>query len=373
MVRCDVIVVGGGPAGSSAAWRLTRAGFDVVLLDKAAFPREKVCAGWITPAVVDALAIDLEEYGRAHTLQAFHGFRTGTFEGPLRVTTFDRIVSWGIRRCEFDAYLAARSGATVRAGEPLRALDRKKDIWIANHAVAAPLVIGAGGHFCPVARQLRGRSAAPEVVVTAQEVEIRLTADQAAACATAGSTPDLFFWPDLSGYGWCVRKDDYLNVGVGRLGGTAFPAAVAEFMDMLARRQPLPNGVPATWKGHAYLLGPQSPRPLFGDGILLVGDAAGLALAPSGEGILSAVESGLLAADVAIQAAGRYESDDLRPYAEQVAARFGPRLTGEPTTGLAPRWIRRLAAHVVLNSKRLTRRVLVEDWFLHARRPPLTA
>ena len=52
MDRCDVLIVGGGPAGSSCAWRLVTAGLDVVVVDKANFPRDKVCAGWITPAVV---------------------------------------------------------------------------------------------------------------------------------------------------------------------------------------------------------------------------------------------------------------------------------------------------------------------------------
>ena len=47
----DVLGVGGGPAGSSAAWRLKRAGGDVLVLDRDAFPRLQLCAGWITPAV----------------------------------------------------------------------------------------------------------------------------------------------------------------------------------------------------------------------------------------------------------------------------------------------------------------------------------
>ena len=55
---CDVLIVGGGPAGSSCARQLRRAGLDVLILDKSEFPRDKVCAGWITPQVV--------EIGRAH-------------------------------------------------------------------------------------------------------------------------------------------------------------------------------------------------------------------------------------------------------------------------------------------------------------------
>ena len=60
--RCDVAIVGGGPAGSSCAWALRRAGAHVIVLDAARFPRQKVCAGWVTPRVFRALELDPDEY-----------------------------------------------------------------------------------------------------------------------------------------------------------------------------------------------------------------------------------------------------------------------------------------------------------------------
>ena len=60
METCDVLIVGGGPAGSSCAWGLRYAGLDVLVVDRKAFPRDKVCAGWITPQVVQSLTIDLQ-------------------------------------------------------------------------------------------------------------------------------------------------------------------------------------------------------------------------------------------------------------------------------------------------------------------------
>ncbi len=55
METCDVLIAGGGPAGSTCAWALRQAGLDVIVADKAIFPRDKVCAGWITPQVVTDL------------------------------------------------------------------------------------------------------------------------------------------------------------------------------------------------------------------------------------------------------------------------------------------------------------------------------
>jgi flavin-dependent dehydrogenase len=65
----DAIVVGGGPGGSTAAWRLARDGARVTVLDAARFPRLKLCAGWVTPTVWRTLELDPEAY--PHTLQPF--------------------------------------------------------------------------------------------------------------------------------------------------------------------------------------------------------------------------------------------------------------------------------------------------------------
>ena len=370
MTTCDVLVVGGGPAGSTCASELVRRGRHVIVLDKASFPRDKVCAGWITPAVVRALELDLNDYQRgpaARTLQPFTGFRAGGLTGEPRLVDFGRVISYGIRRCEFDDYLVRRSGAEIAAGAPLASLRRDGATWIANDRIRASVVVGAGGHFCPVARHLNDRDRQDEVVA-AQEIEVRLDARFAEQYPVRPEAPDLFFWPDLLGYGWCVRKGAFLNIGAGRLRPTSFPAIVEPFKRMLRSRGLVPEDAPA-WKGHAYLLNRTARRRVTGDGMLLVGDAAGLALAPSGEGILSAVESGLIAAQAIAGAWREGTMPDFPRYAGQLAQRFGPR--GKPLT--FPAWAGRLAGRVILGSAALTRRVLIEDGFLHLRRPEFGA
>jgi flavin-dependent dehydrogenase len=365
MDHCDVLIVGGGPAGSTCARRLVQAGVSVVVMDRAAFPRDKVCAGWITPAVVQALDLDLDDYARRLTLQPFTGFQTASFDGPLRLTDFDRTISYGIRRCEFDHYLLNRSGARLRTGEPLQNLRREGHAWVANATLRADLVVGAGGHFCPVARHLNPHTGTEHVIV-AQEIEFRMDDEAAEDCRVDGRRPALFFWPDLLGYGWCVRKGRFLNVGVGRLTQGDFPARVREFAARLAARKLVPGGIPSPWKGHAYLVNRTSSRRIVGEGMLLVGDAAGLALAPSGEGILAAVESGLMAAD-AILGASTGVSASLAAYEDRIEARFGPR-GASGWFGHVPGWVAAAAGRALLGSPWLTRRVLIEDSFLHVRR-----
>ncbi|MCK5307153.1 MAG: FAD-dependent oxidoreductase, partial [Zetaproteobacteria bacterium] len=77
MESCDVLIVGGGPAGSSCARKLNQAGIDVLVLDKSQFPRDKVCAGWITPEVLQLLQIDPEEYAEGRVMQPIYALRTG--------------------------------------------------------------------------------------------------------------------------------------------------------------------------------------------------------------------------------------------------------------------------------------------------------
>jgi len=370
MERCDVLIVGGGPAGSSCARRLVEAGCDVAILDKAAFPRDKVCAGWITPAVVETLELDLAEYAVGRTVQPFTGFRTGPLDGDLRLTDYHGVISYGIRRCEFDDYLIRRSGARLVLGQPLGDLRREKDEWVVNDAIRAAVIVGAGGHFCPIAHRMNA-GAPPDEVVVAQEIEYRLGEAEGNACEVAGERPELFFWPDLLGYGWCVRKGAYLNVGAGHLRRSEFPARVRQFAAMLRDRGEVPGPIPSPWKGHAYLLNRTSLRRVSDTGLLLVGDAAGLALAPSGEGILPAVESGLMAADAILAARPDYSRDRLAPYTDRVWARFGPRGENGAMARL-PAWLTAIASRALHASPRLTRRILIEHAFLHRGRAALT-
>jgi flavin-dependent dehydrogenase len=371
MERVDVLIVGGGPAGSSCASGLRGSGLDVVVLDAALFPRDKVCAGWITPQVVRELGIDPADYAKERVLQPIRGFRVGRVGGRRVDADRGGVVSFGIRRCEFDDFLLRRSGARLRLGEPLRELRRTGEGWVANGAIEARLVVGAGGHFCPVARALGAAPGAGEPAVVAREVEFRLDPEQQEKCQVIPELPELFFTEDLKGYGWLVRKGAFLNVGLGRQDPLAFPQRVEEFVAHLERLGRLPPRTPRRWRGHAYLLYDQAPRPLAGEAALLAGDAAGLAYPKSGEGIRPAVEAGLLAAR-AISREGTGPAA-LAAYAASVRERFGPR-TGRARRGLTdllPRaWRGPVAAHV-LARRAFASRVVVDRWFLHRHEPPL--
>ena len=370
METCDALIVGGGPAGSSCAWKLRQHGMAVMVLDKALFPRDKVCAGWITPAVVQALQLDTEAYARERVLQPITAFRTGLIHGAEVETRYRRTVSFGIRRCEFDAYLLQRAGARTRLGESLKSLERRGGLWLVNDAIATPLIIGAGGHFCPVARFLGAKLGASEPAVTAKEIEFEMNPQQLAECRVRADTPELYFCRDLKGYGWCFRKGDYLNIGLGREGNQGLAEQLGDFCDFLRQRGRIPGSIPGKFHGHAYLQYGHSRRKLLDDGVLLVGDAAGLAYPESGEGIRPAIESGLIAAAAVVEAGEDYRRQRLQAYANRLRARFGPEVA--PTGDMIPGFLRNALARALLGSGWFTRRVVLDRWFLHAHQAGLT-
>jgi geranylgeranyl reductase family protein len=365
---CDVVIVGGGPAGSACAWRLRQAGLEVVVVDKALFPRDKVCAGWITPQVLDELQIDSDDYRDGRTFQPITDFRTGVIgEDHVVDTSYGRPVSFGIRRCEFDDYLLRRSGARLLLGTSISIIRRAGAQWIVNNAVRARMLVGAGGHFCPVSRMLNGGSDRGPVVA-AREVELPI--DQC-VCEVAAKRPELYFCPDLAGYGWCFRKGDYVNVGLGRLDPHALPHATADFLDFLriTRGISLDASSPR-WRGHAYLLSGTPQRRAVDDAVMLVGDAAGLAYPQSGEGIRPAIESGLMAASTILEANGHYTRDRLEPYARHLEQRFGDGPLAHLLSRVVPTGIPSALALRLLDTSWFARRVVLDQWFLHVRDVP---
>jgi menaquinone-9 beta-reductase len=249
MTTCDVLIAGGGPAGSSCARKLREAGLDVIVVDRAVFPRDKVCAGWITPQVLDEFCLDVDGYRQGRTFQPFNAFRTGLLGSDRSVeTVYEGAVSFGIRRCEFDDYLLRRSGARSMLGAPVSRIRRDRGQWIVNDTIKAAVLVGAGGHFCPVAQWLNGpdpRAAAPSLVV-ARELEMPLER-AGSSCTVTETTPELYFSRDLKGYGWCIRKQQHVNIGFGGLDNCPVRKTTDEFVVFLQKAGIVTGSLAGRW------------------------------------------------------------------------------------------------------------------------------
>lgn len=364
METCDVLVVGGGPAGSVCAGRLKQAGLDVLLLDKETFPRRKPCAGWISPEVFKVLGIDAEEYRQGRVLQDITGFRTGLIQGAPVHTQYGHTVSYGIVRSEFDQYLLQLGNVRHRLGETVKTVDRKDGRWLVNGDVSSRLLVGAGGHFCPVARLLGAHIGAEDVIV-AQVAEVTLNPDEVRMCSVLPDTPELFFCRDMRGYGWLLRKENVLNVGLGRMDTVNLARHTEEFLAFLRKERGLPERVTFALQGHSYrLFGGEKRRRCVCDGALLIGDAAGVAHPRSGEGILPAIQSALLAAETIVAAGGDYRNGTLESYPARMDLCFQ---RGNTHAHSSSGFLRLLGARL-LSSRWFVRRVVLDGWFLRTGR-----
>jgi geranylgeranyl reductase family protein len=362
MDACDVVVVGGGPAGSSCAWALRHSGLDVLVVDRAAFPRPKLCAGWITPLILDELEFAADDYAPGRTIQAVTGFRLSALGGPPVEIRGDKVVSYGIRRCEFDEFLLRRSGARIRDNFALTSIERRNGGWLINGDLRARMLVGAGGHFCPVGRYL-GNKGSPAPVL-AQEIEFEMDASQSARSKVAGELPELFFCRDMLGYGWVFRKGNYLNVGLGRTDSRGISRHLKEFVAYLAKNRAVETPITGI-AGHAYGLLGRTNRRILADGVLLVGDAAGLAYPESGEGIRPAIESGLIAAHAILSADTNYTAKNLSLYPELVNLRLHrERNRLESLSRLLPHTLKEFAGRQLLRNRSFCQNVVVNQWFL---------
>jgi flavin-dependent dehydrogenase len=302
MRSCDVLIVGGGPAGSTAAWQLRRAGADVLLLDRERFPRVKLCAGWITPEVVRDLGMDLASY--PHRLLTFPRLRVHL--GGLQVPV--PCVQYSIRRFEFDAWLLERSGAEV-VQHNVRSIKAVDDGYLIDGEYRCRHLIGAGGTRCPVYRELFRELNPRESALQIVTLEHELPYDW-----SDGDCHLWFFEQGLPGYSWYVPKEHgWLNVGVGAIAermkarGQDIRAHWAHLVATLEPRLAPQAQYDPT--GYSYYLRGKV-EVVRRENAFIAGDAAGLASRDLGEGIGPAIRSGLRAAR-AILVNEPYHLDDV--------------------------------------------------------------
>lgn len=295
----DALVVGGGPAGSACAARLVRAGMKVAVLDRERFPRTKLCAGWVTPEVLQTLKLDPQRY--PHRFHSFDHLIVHIKGLTFRVPT----IQHSIRRYEFDDYLLESSGAEVHVHQ-VKGVRRINGAYAVDDRLRAEYLVGAGGTRCPIYKTLF-RDANPRVrdlQVVAYEQEFPYD----------WNDPGCHLWffdHGLPGYAWYVPKaDGYLNCGVGAMAerlkerGEDIQSHWEHFTRML-NRAGLVRGFEFSPRGYSYYLRSGVDRLQAGK-TFIAGDAAGLATVDLGEGIGPAVKSGQLAADAIINGS-RYD------------------------------------------------------------------
>ena len=294
MIKTDVLIIGGGPAGSSCARRLKQDHIKSIVLDKAKFPRFKPCAGWVTPQVLRWVGAEMDSY--PHGLTEFTSFDVSLNGLSFKLKTHQ----YSIRRFEFDDWLLQLAEPEYYLHE-VREIRQENGEYVVDGCYSAPYLVGAGGTHCPVYQTFFSQASpkGASALIVAQEEEF-LYDYKDARCKL------WFFENSLPGYAWYVpKKDGYVNVGVG-----GFAGQLKKRKDTLKRHWNLlvsqleKDGLiyDHIYKpsGHSYFLRQKLTEIRKGNAFV-VGDALGLATLDMGEGIGPAIRSGQLAAEAIIK------------------------------------------------------------------------
>src|SRR5207247_2429721 len=180
---------------------------------------------------------------------------------------------------------------------------------------------------------------------------------------------------EQSGHRWIVNGQfkTQLVIGLGRFDPHALPNHLAAFGTFLKKARKIAFDLPGKMVGHSYLLYGHAKRNVAGDGVLLIGDAAGLAYSQSGEGIRPAIESGLLAAKAILAVAGANSPTLSETYRCLLAQRFG-KVQEEWAFNIGrhiPTWLVSSLSRILLANQWFSRRVILDRWFLHCDEPAM--
>lgn len=305
MKHFDVAIIGAGPAGSSAAIQLATKGYSVALLDKEQFPREKLCGDFLNPVnwpLLRELKVERAVLARPHekvSIFRFTSFSGEEAEIPLPAGRDGAVVGLGLRRFDLDHVLLERAnslGVTVLDGWKPKELERQPDGWrlkADKSLLGARVLIGADGRNSWVAHHLgladpaamQGRSVGFQFRLkcanrSTGKVEIHLfPGGYAGVVGLAGDTVTL---------GLAIEKHRLLD---GRPEQSLLESILPQNPWL---KEILRSGSVSEMRSTYPVYFP--PRRAYGDGVLLVGDAARVNEPVTGEGIYFALKSGVFAA-----------------------------------------------------------------------------
>jgi len=310
-MKYDVIVVGAGPAGSTAAKNLAERGVKVLLVDKEKFPRDKPCGGGLPtrvwkrfPYVIDL--IDSISYGSITYSSSLKYILKVQRDKPLIATVLRKDFDYNLTK------LAATKGADVIYGKPVSNINILEDKAIITfddgQKIESQIVIGADGFRSTIAEQLKLSNKTGDICVCLMQ-EQQMEEVKIKKYFTNKRILHIFIKiQEIAGYGWIFPKKNHINIGIGEFESAVdkskpkknLKEVYGRFITTLKKNNILPKDFTSVkTKGGTLPVFPLEKT--FTNRVLLCGDAAGFINPITGEGIYYAMTSGEIAANVVIK------------------------------------------------------------------------
>lgn len=331
----DVVVIGAGPAGSTAAKNLAEGGRKVLLLDKATFPRDKPCGGGLPTRVLKRFPyiepfIDSVSYGTIMYSSSLRYKFDFIREKPFLLM---------VLRNKFDyelLTLATQAGAEFQGGKSVVDIligeDKAVVMLEDGQSIETQMVVGCDGMHSVVAEKTKLCKKLEMLCICLMQ-EQSLTPKQLSSFFTKKKLTYLFIKTQgIAGYGWVFPKKNCVNIGVGEFQSAVSRARPKKplketydaFISTLKEKQLLPDNFPVeNLRGATLPIFPLENT--YGDRVLLCGDAAGFINPITGEGIYYAMASGHIAAQIIAEGlkANNLTRKFLSQYQDRWIADFG--------------------------------------------------